>query len=116
MPGQFRAAQGSLRAMATDANLRGVYIPIITPFAEDGSVAIEALERLCHEYLDAGAAGSVALGTTREATPRGPRAKDAGIAAGAREGAHRSAQPVAGAGTDDTRRPRQAGAELLGTA
>ena len=54
--------------MATDANLRGVYIPIITPFAEDGSVAIDALERLCREYLDAGAAGIVALGTTGEST------------------------------------------------
>ena len=31
--------------MATDANLRGVYIPIITPFADDGSVAIDAVER-----------------------------------------------------------------------
>ncbi len=39
MPGRFRAAQGTLRAMATDANLRGVYIPLITPFAADGSVA-----------------------------------------------------------------------------
>jgi dihydrodipicolinate synthase/N-acetylneuraminate lyase len=35
--------------MATDANLRGVYIPIITPFAEDGSIAIDALERLCRD-------------------------------------------------------------------
>ena len=43
--------------MATDASLRGVYIPIITPFSGDGSVATDTLERLCHEYLDAGAAG-----------------------------------------------------------
>src|SRR2546429_8874131 len=57
-------------AMATDANLRGVYIPIITPFAEDGSVAIDALERLCREYLDAGAAGVVRVGTARGAWAR----------------------------------------------
>ena len=56
--------------MATDASLRGVYIPIITPFSGDGSVATDALERLCHEYLDAGAAGIVALGTTGESTAR----------------------------------------------
>ena len=48
--------------------LRGVYVPLITPFAGDGSVAIDAIERLAHEYLDAGVAGIVALGTTGEAS------------------------------------------------
>ena len=46
--------------------LEGVYIPLITPFAADGSVALDAVERLCHEYLEAGSAGIVALGTTGE--------------------------------------------------
>ena len=66
--------------MATDASLRGVYIPIITPFSGDGSVATDALERLCHEYLDAGAAGIVALGTTGESTALDPDEKHAVIA------------------------------------
>ena len=48
--------------------LQGVYVPLITPFAADGSVALDAIDRLCHEYLDAGCAGIVALGTTGEAT------------------------------------------------
>ena len=51
--------------MPTSA-LHGVYIPLITPFAADGSVALDAIERLAHEYLDAGAAGIVPLGTTGE--------------------------------------------------
>ena len=54
--------------MASDLQLRGVYIPLITPFAADGSVALDAVTLLCHEYLDAGASGIVALGTTGEST------------------------------------------------
>ena len=45
--------------------LRGVYVPLITPFAADGSVALDALDALAHEYLEAGAAGLVALGDHR---------------------------------------------------
>jgi 4-hydroxy-tetrahydrodipicolinate synthase len=101
--------------MATDANLRGVYIPIITPFAEDGSVAIDALERLCHEYLDAGASGIVALGTTGESTALDADEKSAVIAACSRVCAERSAQLIVGAGTNTTRTTRHAVEELAGT-
>ena len=58
----------TLSDMANDLQLRGVYIPLITPFAADGSVALDAVTLLCHEYLDAGATGIVALGTTGEST------------------------------------------------
>ena len=101
--------------MATDANLRGVYIPIITPFADDGSVAIDALERLCHEYLDAGAAGIVALGTTGESTALDANEKHTVIDACSRVCAARSAQLIVGAGTNNTRTTRQAVEELAGT-
>ena len=47
----------SIFRMPTDVRLRGVYVPLITPFAADGSVALDAIERLANEYLDAGAAG-----------------------------------------------------------
>ena len=50
--------------MPTDLRLRGVYVPLITPFAADGSVALDAVTELAHHYLDAGAAGLVPLGTT----------------------------------------------------
>jgi len=46
--------------------LQGIHVPLVTPFAADGTVALDALERLAREVLDAGAAGLVALGTTGE--------------------------------------------------
>jgi 4-hydroxy-tetrahydrodipicolinate synthase len=101
--------------MATDANLRGVYVPIITPFAEDGSVAIDALEGLCRAYLDAGAAGIVALGTTGESTALDPDEKHAVIGVCSKACADRSAQLIVGAGTNNTRTTRQAVKELAGT-
>jgi 4-hydroxy-tetrahydrodipicolinate synthase len=101
--------------MATDANLRGVYVPVITPFAEDGSVATDALQRLCGEYLDAGAAGIVALGTTGESTALDADEKHAVIDACGKVCAERSAQLIVGAGTNNTRTTRQAVKELAGT-
>jgi 4-hydroxy-tetrahydrodipicolinate synthase len=101
--------------VATDANLRGVYVPVITPFAADESVATDALERLCHEYLDAGAAGVVALGTTGESTALDAGEKRAVIDACSRVCAERSAQLIVGAGTNNTSTTRQAVKELAGT-
>jgi 4-hydroxy-tetrahydrodipicolinate synthase len=101
--------------MATDANLRGVYVPLITPFAEDGSVAVDAIRRLCREYLDAGAAGIVALGTTGESTALDGDEKHAVIDACANVCAERSARLIVGAGTNNTRTTRQAVKELAGT-
>src|SRR5919106_3150337 len=101
--------------MATDANLRGLYVPVITPFADDGSVAIDVLQRICGEYLDAGAAGIVALGTTGESTALDHDEKRAVIAACSDVCADRSAQLIVGAGTNSTRTTRQAVKELAGT-
>ena len=46
--------------------MTGLYIPLVTPFDVDGSVAVDALEQLATETLDAGARGLVVLGTTGE--------------------------------------------------
>ncbi|MEU4426064.1 dihydrodipicolinate synthase family protein [Actinoplanes sp. NPDC024001] len=46
--------------------MNGVYVPLITPFDEDGTVALGVLEKLACDVLEAGAAGLVALGTTAE--------------------------------------------------
>ncbi|MFE6749605.1 dihydrodipicolinate synthase family protein [Kitasatospora purpeofusca] len=46
--------------------LKGILVPLVTPFAADGSVALDALEKLAGSLLDQGAAGLVALGTTGE--------------------------------------------------
>ncbi|WP_127500847.1 dihydrodipicolinate synthase family protein [Actinoplanes solisilvae] len=53
-------------------SLSGLYVPLITPFAADGTVALAALERLAHDVLDAGASGVVALGTTGEPSSLSP--------------------------------------------
>ncbi|WP_433290815.1 dihydrodipicolinate synthase family protein [Actinoplanes sp. CA-030573] len=46
--------------------LSGLFIPVITPFAADGTVAWPALEALAVDLLRQGADGLVALGTTAE--------------------------------------------------
>jgi 4-hydroxy-tetrahydrodipicolinate synthase len=89
--------------MANAPMLRGVYIPLITPFAADGSVALDAIERLCHEYVDAGAAGIVALGTTGESTAVDADERGAIITACSRACVERGAQLIVGAGTNNTR-------------
>ena len=52
--------------------LSGIYVPLVTPFAEDGTVAERALAELAHAVLAEGAAGIVALGTTAEASASTP--------------------------------------------
>ena len=47
-------------------SIRGLFVPLITPFTAAGEVDYGVLERLAHEAVDAGAAGIVALGTTAE--------------------------------------------------
>jgi 4-hydroxy-tetrahydrodipicolinate synthase len=88
--------------MVSDAQLRGVYVPLITPFAADGSVALDAVTLLCHEYLDAGATGIVALGTTGESSALGAEEKRSVIDACATVCNERSAQLIVGAGTNNT--------------
>lgn len=102
--------------MPSDVTLRGVYIPVITPFASDGSVALDAVERLCHEYLDAGVTGIVALGTTGESTALDVDEKRSVIETCSRVCAERDAQLIVGAGTNSTRTTRQAVKELQTTA
>jgi 4-hydroxy-tetrahydrodipicolinate synthase len=89
--------------VATGATLRGVYIPIITPFAADGSVALDALEGLAHRFLDAGIAGLLPLGTTGETPLLEADEKRAVIDVCTRVGRERQAQVIVGAGTNSTK-------------
>ncbi len=82
--------------------LEGVYVPLITPFAADGSVAVDTIEQLVHEYLDAGSAGIVALGTTGESAALDAAEQRAVIDACARVCSARDAQLIVGAGTNST--------------
>jgi 4-hydroxy-tetrahydrodipicolinate synthase len=52
--------------------LRGIHVPLVTPFASDGEVAVDTIEKLAHQMLDEGAAGLVALGTTGEVAALDP--------------------------------------------
>lgn len=88
--------------MATDLQLRGVYVPLITPFAADGSVALDAVTQLSNHYLDAGVSGLVPLGTTGEATALTADEKRAVVDAVAAVCVERNAQLIVGAGTNAT--------------
>jgi len=93
-------------------DLAGLYVPLITPFSENGDLDDVALEELAHRVLDDGATGLVALGTTAEA----PALTDAERARVLTVCDHvcrdRAAPLIAGAGTNDTARSVVALADL----
>ncbi|MDP9841682.1 4-hydroxy-tetrahydrodipicolinate synthase [Streptosporangium lutulentum] len=86
----------------------GVHIPLITPFAEDGEVAVEALEGLAHAVLDEGAAGLVALGTTAEVATLTGEERRTVLETCARVCGERRAPLIVGAGSADTRSTAEA--------
>jgi 4-hydroxy-tetrahydrodipicolinate synthase len=88
--------------VGSPAALRGVYLPLITPFASDGSVALDAIERLAHEYLDAGCRGLVPLGTTGESTSLDADEKHAVLDVCSRVCVERGAHLIVGGGTNNT--------------
>ena len=83
--------------------VRGLHVPLVTPFDEGGAVDLAALERLAEEVLDAGADGLVALATTAEASSLDDRERDGIVAVCAAVAADRGAALIVGAGTNDTR-------------
>ncbi len=88
--------------MATDLDLRGVWVPLITPFDGAGAVDVGALERLCSEYLAAGVAGIVALGTTGEASSLDAEEKRTVIETISRVCAEAGSRVIVGTGTNNT--------------
>ena len=101
--------------MAGDRLLQGVYVPLITPFAADGSVALDAIDGLCRHYLDAGCAGIVALGTTGESSALEADEQRAVIDRCAAVCAERGAQLIVGAGSNNTVKTVAAVEALQGT-
>src|SRR6476661_7524989 len=89
--------------MVAGLQLRGVYVPLVTPFGERGEVALDALERLTDDVLSAGAAGVVVLATTGEPTSLDDTERDAVVATCGRVCNDRGAGLIVGAGTNDTR-------------
>jgi 4-hydroxy-tetrahydrodipicolinate synthase len=89
--------------MASHLDLHGVWVPLITPFDESGAVDVEAIERLCREYLADGVTGIVALGTTGESPTLEAAEKRAVVDACSRVCAERGAPLIVGTGTNNTR-------------
>ncbi|HET6794027.1 MAG TPA: 4-hydroxy-tetrahydrodipicolinate synthase [Acidimicrobiales bacterium] len=89
--------------MAGPLTLRGLFVPVVTPFDTDGAVDVKALEGLATGCLAAGATGIVALATTGEASSLDDGERRAAIDACARACAAHGAPLIVGAGTNDTR-------------
>lgn len=85
-------------------SLRGLYLPLITPFAADGTIATGALEALADAAITDGAAGLVALGTTGETATLDPDERRTVVDLCARVCRERGATLIVGAGSPDTRR------------
>jgi len=85
-----------------ELSLRGLYVPLITPFTTEGDVALGALEKLAHDVIDSGAVGLVALGTTGEHATLSAAERHAVLDTCARVCRERGATLIAGAGSNDT--------------
>src|SRR6202035_623549 len=85
-----------------EASLQGLYVPLITPFTEEGDLAADALEKLAHAVIDDGAAGLVALGTTGESPALTAAERRTVLDICARVCRERGATLIAGAGSNDT--------------
>lgn len=81
----------------------GLWVPLVTPFADDGAVDTDGLAALAARVLDDGADGLVALGTTGEPSALDPAERDTAVAVCAEVAADRGAGLIVGAGTNDTR-------------
>lgn len=82
--------------------LRGIHVPLITPFDRDGAVATDAIADLANAALDAGAAGLVALGTTAEVAALRVGERTEVIDICARICRERDASLIVGVGGSDT--------------
>ena len=89
--------------MASDLRPAGVFVPMVTPFAADGSVDLGCLEELTAGVIRDGASGVVALATTGEPHMLDDAERAAVVAAIAGVCTSTDAMLVVGAGTNDTR-------------
>jgi 4-hydroxy-tetrahydrodipicolinate synthase len=84
-------------------DLRGLFVPLVTPLTSDDAVATGALERLALDVLQCGAAGIVALGTTGEAAALDDAERRTVVDVCAAVCRSAGAPLIVGAGTNDTR-------------
>jgi len=100
--------------MTSDLDLRGVWIPLITPFDAQDAVDVPAIERLCAEYASAGVSGFVAMGTTGEASALEPDERQAAVDAIVRACGASGMRVIIGTGTNNTRATIRATTALAG--
>jgi 4-hydroxy-tetrahydrodipicolinate synthase len=89
--------------MTSDVDLHGLWIPLVTPFDAHDRVDVDAIDRLCEEYLRGGARGIVALGTTGENTALDAAEKNAVISTCSAACDRLGAPLIVGTGTNNTR-------------
>lgn len=93
-----------LSSMSTPArDLRGLWIPLVTPFDADDRVDLAGLDRLCRRVLADGARGVVALGTTGEPAVLDDGEQRAIVEVCARACVDANAPLMVGTGTNSTR-------------
>jgi 4-hydroxy-tetrahydrodipicolinate synthase len=85
-----------------ESSLQGLFVPLITPFTEEGELAPDALEKLAQSVIDDGAAGLVALGTTGESPALTPAERHAVVDTCARVSRARGVPLIVGTGSNDT--------------
>jgi 4-hydroxy-tetrahydrodipicolinate synthase len=95
--------------------LRGVYVPIVTPFSEEGNVATTALEALAQRLLADGVAGLVPLGTAGEGALLEQEERRLVVDTCAQVCSDSGAQLIVGTGSNNTRQTVQAVRGLSGT-
>ncbi|MFI9150585.1 dihydrodipicolinate synthase family protein [Streptomyces sp. NPDC053367] len=88
--------------MKPEANLTGLFVPLVTPFTDDLHLDPDALACLAGEALSAGARGLVALGTTAEAATLTTEEKRAVVRVCSAACRAHGAPLVVGVGTNDT--------------
>src|SRR5262245_49463099 len=98
--------------MTSDIDLRGVWVPLITPFDARDAVDIGAIERLCAEYASAGVSGIVAMGTTGEASALEPDERKSAVDTIVRVCTAAGIRVIVGTGTNNTRATIRATAAL----
>jgi 4-hydroxy-tetrahydrodipicolinate synthase len=86
-----------------NTDLRGLWVPVITPFTADDEVDTGSLARLAARLLDEGATGLVALGTTGEPATLTPGERHRVVEVCAQACARTGRRLIIGLGTNSTR-------------
>lgn len=88
--------------MLQEQDLRGIYVPAVTPFHPDGTLDLESFRRHVEQLLEDGVHGLVVNGTTGECPTVSTEELEAVTRAAVEAGARHRTPIVVGTGTNDT--------------